>query len=53
MKKKRLEGRRCSPSSVKVGHTPNAETIAAIDELESGGGESFESFDLITKLNAD
>ena len=36
------------------GHTPNAETIAAIEELESGGGESFEDFeDLIAKLNAD
>jgi hypothetical protein len=35
-------------------HTPNAETIAAIKELEAGGGESFENFeDLIAKLNAD
>ncbi len=36
------------------GHTPNAETIAAFEEYERNGGESFEDFDdLIAKLNAD
>jgi hypothetical protein len=36
------------------GNIPNAETIAAIKELENGGGECFESFeDLIAKLKAD
>jgi hypothetical protein len=36
------------------GDVPNAETIAAIEELEKGGGESFDSFeDLMAKLNAD
>ena len=36
------------------GNIPNAETIAAIEELENGGGMSFEGFeDMIAKLNAD
>jgi hypothetical protein len=36
------------------GHTPNAETIAAIEELESGGGESAATIEeLFAKLNAD
>jgi hypothetical protein len=34
--------------------TPNAETIAAIEELESGGGESCDSIEeLMARLNAD
>ena len=37
-----------------AGHIPNAETIAAIKELESGEGESCDSIEeLIARLNAD
>ena len=33
---------------------PNAETIAAIEELERGGGKSFDSIEeLMAELNAD
>jgi hypothetical protein len=36
------------------GDVPNAETIAAIEELEKGGGESFDSIEeLMADLNAD
>ena len=39
---------------LEAGHTPNAETIAAIEELESGGGESASTIEeLFAKLNAD
>ena len=37
-----------------AGHIPNAETIAAIEELESGGGETASTIEeLFAKLNAD
>jgi hypothetical protein len=37
-----------------AGHTPNAETIAAIEELEAGGGKSFDSVEeLMVELNCD
>ena len=36
------------------GDVPNAETIAAIEELERGGGKSFNSIEeLMADLNAD
>jgi hypothetical protein len=39
---------------LKGDYTPNAETIAAIEELESGGGESCHSIEeLFARLNAD
>jgi hypothetical protein len=35
------------------GNIPNAETIAALEELENGGGVSFEGFeDMLAKLHA-
>lgn len=38
--------------SCELPKTPNAETIAAIDELESGGGKSFSSIEeLMAELN--
>lgn len=41
----------CSEES---GNIPNAETLAAIEEAEAGGGVSFEGFeDMLAKLHAD
>ena len=45
---------RCQPRPSAMKTVPNAETIAAIEELERGGGKSFDSIEeLMAELNAD
>jgi DNA-damage-inducible protein J len=47
----RIADERCLPFAIKA---PNAETRAAIEELEAGKGKRFDSVeDLMTDLNAD
>ena len=44
----------CAEFENGCGDVPNAETIAAIEELECGGGKTFDSIEeLMADLNAD